>query len=231
MTAKNWTLWCGMRLRCGDGAGSGAAPVVEGRDDENVVVQLLMRHNVFAHASHGPPLAKAAQPSVQVIVEFAQSDKSSRRQQIGTAGGHRCAASGNQRQMQSDTLLMPMTQLLLNGASHKRGSRFEMDSNRPPASVVTPHAISVNGFVGHHQGTGTPIGVWIMPDNQRDGRIEHFLRDLIDANDELLPFAETCSRHAKDSHATGLRRKIFLTLHWHPGWRGKIRPDYLMEQH
>ncbi len=34
------------------------------------------------------------------------------------------------------------------------------------------------------------IGVWLMPNNQLNGRIEDFIRFLIPANDELLPLAK-----------------------------------------
>jgi hypothetical protein len=78
-----------------------------------------------------------------------------------------------------------------------------------PASVVTPDVIPIGGFLGVHTGIGTPIGVWIMPDNLSDGTIEHFLRGLVDAGDVLLPFAESSTRGAKDQHQAPFGEKDF----------------------
>ena len=49
---------------------------------------------------------------------------------------------------------------------------------------------------------GARVGVWLMPDNQRTGALEHFLQDLVDDNDPLYPLAETSTAEAKGSGAT-----------------------------
>jgi hypothetical protein len=39
-----------------------------------------------------------------------------------------------------------------------------------------------------------------MPDNQHDGKLEHFLRTLIDENDPLIGHAQASSVAARDVH-------------------------------
>ena len=56
------------------------------------------------------------------------------------------------------------------------------------------------GYVGTHAKLGIPIGVWLMPDNSRDGALEDFLRDLIGESDRLAPFADSSTRTAKEEH-------------------------------
>lgn len=57
------------------------------------------------------------------------------------------------------------------------------------------------------------IGFWIMPDNQQPGAIEHFLRVLIDANDKLIAFAESCTRQAQSEHGASFSTNDFLKAH------------------
>ena len=37
-----------------------------------------------------------------------------------------------------------------------------------------------------------------MPDNQRDGTLENFLRSLVEDDDPLFPYAEESAKHAKE---------------------------------
>ena len=64
--------------------------------------------------------------------------------------------------------------------------------------ILTKQAITVppkappDGFVGQDE-SGQKIGVWLMPDNQRSGAIEHFLQDLAASNDVLMQHAITAT--------------------------------------
>ncbi|TXT32981.1 MAG: hypothetical protein FD138_1992 [Planctomycetota bacterium] len=69
--------------------------------------------------------------------------------------------------------------------------------------------VPAEGFRGRHSKTQTPIGVWLMPDNRRDGSIEDFLQELIIDGDTTAPFAETSARLAKDSHGAKFEEKDF----------------------
>ncbi len=63
--------------------------------------------------------------------------------------------------------------------------------------VEAPDAIPRKGFVGDAQAYRARVGVWLMPDNQREGTLENFLRDLVEEEDPLLPYAEESVKHAK----------------------------------
>ena len=64
--------------------------------------------------------------------------------------------------------------------------------------VDAPDAIPQEGFVGEAEAYRARVGVWLMPDNQRDGTLENFLRDLVEEEDLLLPYAEESAHHARD---------------------------------
>ena len=60
-----------------------------------------------------------------------------------------------------------------------------------------PNEIPVEGYVSTTSDYEVRVGVWLMPDNQRSGALEVFLKDLVDNNDSLLPIAKSSTRHAK----------------------------------
>ncbi|WP_420441940.1 DUF3226 domain-containing protein [Candidatus Palauibacter sp.] len=52
------------------------------------------------------------------------------------------------------------------------------------------------GFLGKSSEYGTRVGVWLMPDNERAGRLEDFLEDLVGQTNSLLPHAHEATRAA-----------------------------------
>ncbi len=56
--------------------------------------------------------------------------------------------------------------------------------------MPVPRIISPQGFVADSSRYGARVGVWIMPDNQHEGKLEHFLHTLVQAGDVL--FAHAC---------------------------------------
>jgi hypothetical protein len=46
--------------------------------------------------------------------------------------------------------------------------------------VQAPPEPLPSGFIGTSNTFKSRVGVWLMPDNQHDGKLEHFLRTLID---------------------------------------------------
>ena len=48
-----------------------------------------------------------------------------------------------------------------------------------------------DGFIGQSTTFKTRVGIWLMPDNQQDGNLETFLRELVQAADPLIAHAET----------------------------------------
>ena len=64
--------------------------------------------------------------------------------------------------------------------------------------METPDEVPQEGFVGEVEAYRARVGVWLMPNNQREGTLENFLRDLVEEADPLLPCAEESSRRAKE---------------------------------
>jgi hypothetical protein len=54
------------------------------------------------------------------------------------------------------------------------------------------------GFVETSALYDARVGVWLMPDNQQDGKLETFLRFLVDADDTLIGHAEAATAKAKE---------------------------------
>lgn len=53
------------------------------------------------------------------------------------------------------------------------------------------------GFVTEAPQYKTRVGVWLMPDNQHDGKLETFLQELIGQNDLLIEHAEQATDQAR----------------------------------
>jgi hypothetical protein len=67
--------------------------------------------------------------------------------------------------------------------------------------VSTPERPPREGFVGESLAYQSTVGVWLMPDNQRDGTLEDFLRLLIDEGDGLIDYAKRATTHARKKGA------------------------------
>lgn len=67
--------------------------------------------------------------------------------------------------------------------------------------VTVPNEIPPDGFLGEAPEFRARVGVWLMPDNQRGGALEHFLADLVEENDPLFPHAEESTMRAKELNA------------------------------
>lgn len=65
-----------------------------------------------------------------------------------------------------------------------------------------PDEVPNEGFVADVEDFRARVGVWLMPDNQRSGALEHFLQDLVPDNDPLLLLAESSTEQAKTCGAT-----------------------------
>lgn len=188
---------------------------VEGKTDRYVVVQLLKSYDIFAQDgdARSEDLKKLDTNKVQVVVKVIKPNADS---------------SGSKSELLSD-----LEQRIKRPTHSAIGYVFDADDPAHaepgqslrdlqstwqaictrlvslPLRLVPDETIPVAGFVGNHGKLGTPIGVWLMPDNQRDGSLEDFLRELIDEADKLAPFAETSTRAAKDDHGATFGEKDF----------------------
>lgn len=61
-----------------------------------------------------------------------------------------------------------------------------------------PDSPPPEGFIRHSSKTNTRVGVWLMPDNQNDGKLEDFLKGLIDQNDPLIAHSGKSTSEAKN---------------------------------
>lgn len=91
---------------------------------------------------------------------------------------------------------------------------------RHPA-LRLPEALPPQGWVGDLP-FGTRAGVWVMPDNQRPGRLEELLHAMLPPNDRLWPLAEHAVAQARGLDAPfrpvdTLKAQLATWLAWqHP---------------
>lgn len=70
------------------------------------------------------------------------------------------------------------------------GERFER------VGLEVPPTPPQTGFIGESARYKTKVGAWLMPDNQRDGALEDFLRELIENDDAIIDHAEKATDKA-----------------------------------
>jgi uncharacterized protein DUF3226 len=135
---------------------------VEGKTDKYVILQLLKNLGVFAQDGYGklPANSKA----VQIVVSEVKPTE-------GSSGS-------------KEELLADLSQRIRKPIHAAIGYVFDADDpaftgwrlqqtwqairdrlGKAPTLLVAPDPIPDEGFHGRHSKTGTPIGVWLMPDN------------------------------------------------------------------
>lgn len=167
---------------------------VEGKSDKYLLVQLLKQHGLFAQDSTGKHPKDLS--GIDVVVEHLES---------------KMGGTGSKSELLNDI------KLRIRKPKHRAiGYIFDSDNpeftnwdcartwaairermTRGSAAVKTPETIPLEGFVGAHSQTNTPIGVWLMPDNQSDGKLENFVRSLMDEKDRLIGHADESTRRAR----------------------------------
>ena len=53
-------------------------------------------------------------------------------------------------------------------------------------------------FVGESATYRARVGVWLMPDNEQDGALEHFLETLVAESDPLIEHARSATTQARE---------------------------------
>lgn len=169
---------------------------VEGNDDGHVIRHLLLRHDIDCPIGGLRVSAPASAASAPEIKPAGDVHK--------VLEGMRPAVS----------------------VSNGRSVGFVLDADSAPQDrwdavcdrlqgfgLALPDRIPKHGFVGDVPALKARVGVWIMPDNRMSGALEHFLKDLIDRNDAMLPLAETATENARKKGAgfsEGKLRKAVL---------------------
>jgi hypothetical protein len=185
---------------------------VEGKSDEYAIAHLLMKHGISAHVKHGKKLKAKDQHKIQVVVEFPVDERTDEPE---ATGGRDKLLDGWSIQLRSP--VASAIGLVLDADTwqfHRRGLEPTWAAVRERLSqdqvkIEAPELPDVEGFFGVHAFTQTPVGVWIMPDNQGEGSTEDFLRQLISVDDSLIGHAESSTRSAKDDHKAPYEEKDF----------------------
>lgn len=143
----------------------------EGVDDEHIVRNLLL-HNGFPVATRD---RKLEQPSNAIQVK-------------GFTGYNELLKSLPKEIVTRSQLTH--VGVVVDCDRHDR-RRWESVTNRLASeiTITVPAAAPMDGFTVTAP-NGVRIGVWLMPDNVREGAIEHFYRRLIRPGDALLDHAD-----------------------------------------
>jgi len=147
---------------------------VEGIDDLHTIKHLLSRHGVDLPArevvAHALPLIEPAGNVERLLKGMEASVEASALGAVAFV-------------LDADTPMLNRW-----SAVRDRLRRVEVESpQRPPAE----------GFIGVSTKYQSTVGVWLMPDNQRDGTLEDFLQMLIAEGDGLIGYAKRTATHAR----------------------------------
>ncbi len=146
---------------------------VEGKDDKNAIIHLLVRHGIDYDAKDWP----ATFPSIEAI------------------GSNEELLAGAETAVRLSNNLSIGFVLDANSSLQDRWTAIKARLERVYMDV--PNTIPAGGFVGNAKESRARVGVWLMPDNQRNGTLEEFLLTLIGKIDKLLSLAERSSDRAK----------------------------------
>jgi hypothetical protein len=155
-------------------AGSLERPVllVEGDDDLHSLAHLLIRKGINYDAKPWPALY----PEIAVAGDVAKLMKAIRLA-VSVANGR------------SVGFVLDADADLMNRWGEVRRELLKVGIDAPTAPVPT-------GFIGHSDRYQARVGVWLMPDNERDGSLEDFLKTLIADGDSLIEHASTTTDSA-----------------------------------
>lgn len=158
--------------------------VVEGRDDNHTIKQLLARHEIDIHSEDSPFKIHQAGSDSQVIDGIAVFAKESGKHPIGFVLDTDPFKSGR-RLTRIDRWRAIREQLVLAGIAF---SNDEANINQQ---------LPEDGFIGMSTIYEREIGIWLMPDNRTDfGTIEDLLLTLVPADDELFLLARLSTENA-----------------------------------
>lgn len=146
---------------------------VEGKDDQHAIVQLLIQHGIDYNTKPWPanyPEFVESGGVTEMLDGMKLSIEAAGRKSIGFV-------------LDADSSLQSRWESVC-GRLRKVG--FEPPSS-PPA----------DGFIEYTEEYKATVGVWLMPDNQQGGKLETFLRTLIDEHNGLFEHATVSTNQAK----------------------------------
>ena len=170
---------------------------VEGKDDVNAVLHLLLRHGFPFDAKPLPaylPMIEK-QNSLEALIDG-----------IGKA-----IKMGKQK---------PAEFVIEDEVETER--RWDGVRDRLRAvDVAAPDSLDPAGFVGESTEYKCRVGIWLMPDNQNHGEFEDFLAGLIPEGSALYQHATDSTAAARTTHQAKFRREDELKagLHAYLAWQ------------
>ena len=146
--------------------------LVEGTADRHALMHLLYRHGINLDAEDAPmayPVVKDTEGVENLLAHMAEAVEASTRRAVGFV-------------LDADSPL----------AARWTQVRNRLDS----IGVDTPDHPAPEGFVGEAAEVRARVGVWLMPDNQNEGKLEDFLRAPIAEEDGLVSHAQAATDQA-----------------------------------
>lgn len=150
---------------------------VEGPDDRHSIVHLLIRHGIDYDSKPWP----AEFPEVKEIGNLE-----------GLLDGMETAV-----RLSSGRVIG----FVLDADSPLLGRWHAVRDRLAKVAVDAPEQPPAQGFIGDSSDYQARVGVWLMPDNQHDGKLETLLCTLVDEDDKLIDHAEAATDAAKQMGA------------------------------
>jgi uncharacterized protein DUF3226 len=151
---------------------------VEGKDDLYAIVNLLIRHGIDYDAKRwasGLPRISEIDSCEKLLAGMELAVKTSTGRAIGFV-------------LDADSPIENRW-----NAVRDRLQRVE---------VIVPGSAPIDGLVAESAKYKSKVGVWLMPDNQHDGKLETFLQTLVDADNAVYHHAVKSTKEASDVGAS-----------------------------
>jgi hypothetical protein len=143
--------------------------LVEGRDDKHSVIHLMMRHNMDWDSVVEAPYVSDCE-GVEPLLELVPISAKS----------------------------YPRLGVIID-ANNEMQARWNSVKNRlDSVGVILPTSPDPNGTIVNGFYQDWRVGVWLMPDNDSHGKLEHFLKKLVPSTDQTWGYTQEVIEHAKE---------------------------------
>jgi len=165
--------------------------LVEGRDDKHSVIHLMRRHDVdWDSDAEAIPYVRDCGGVDALLESVSVSAKS-----------------------------YPRLGVMIDANDEMQARWTCVKSRLASAGVKLPASPDANGTIIHGFYEDWRIGVWLMPDNNSHGKLEHFLKTLVPTADPCWAYTQEATEHAKEIGAKfpdkkSLKARIHTWLSW-----------------